>query len=66
MPFVDRIAAEARQLKPFALILTVLAFPFYVLGWVAGFCWTVVLYGIGAVRVGFSDARRRAAVRGAG
>lgn len=58
--FVDRVTAEALNVRPAKAILTVLAVPFYVLGWVIGLLWVVVLFAVGAIKVGILDAKERA------
>jgi hypothetical protein len=55
--FVDRVADQARTVRPLRLLLTVLALPFYVLGWLLGLVVVVVMYAVGAVKVGLADAR---------
>ena len=59
--FVDRVAASALQVRPVKLLLTLLALPFYVLGWVLGLLVVVGLFAVGAVKVGIGDARARLA-----
>lgn len=56
---VDRVAAAAQTVKPLRLLLSVLAFPFYLLGWVAGLCVVVFVWFLAAAQVGFSDVRKR-------
>jgi hypothetical protein len=56
---VDRVAAAAQEIKPLRLLLSVLAFPFYLLGLVAGFVVVVFVWVAAAVQVGFADARGR-------
>lgn len=56
---VDRVAAAAQNVKPLRLVLSVLAFPFYLLGLLAGFVVVVVMWIVAAAQVGFSDARKR-------
>lgn len=57
--FVERVAAQAVAVRPMRLLLTLLALPFYVLGWVVGLLWVAVLFAYGAVKVGIADARSR-------
>jgi len=57
--FIDRVAAQALTVKPLKLLLTLLALPFYLLGWIVGLLWLVIVFAFGAVRVGFADARHR-------
>ena len=56
---VDRVAAAAQNVKLLRLVLSVLAFPFYLLGLLAGFVVVVVMWIVAAAQVGFSDARKR-------
>lgn len=67
--FVDRVAAAAVSVRPAKLLLTLLALPFYVLGWVLGLVYVCVLFAVGACKVGIADARSKASpasVRGDG
>lgn len=59
--FVDRVAVEALQVRPLKAFLTLLALPFYVLGWIAGLLWLALRFAFGAVKVGIADAQARAA-----
>ena len=61
--FVERVAAAAVGVRPAKLLLTLLALPFYVLGWVLGLVYVCVLFAVGAVKVGIADARSRVAPR---
>lgn len=56
---VDRVAAAAQNVKPLRLFLSVLAFPFYLLGLLAGFVVVVAMWIVAAAQVGFTDARKR-------
>lgn len=58
--FVDRVAVEAATVRPVKLLLTLLTLPFYVLGWLVGLLFVVVMFAVGAVKVGVADARERA------
>ena len=58
--FVDRVAASAMQVRPVKLLLTLLALPFYALGWLLGLLVVVAMFAVGAVKVGIADARARA------
>ncbi len=57
--FVDRVAAEALKVRPLKVLLTLLAVPFYVLGFAIGLLVVVVMFAVAAVRVGIEDARTR-------
>lgn len=59
MSAVDRVATAAQTVKPLRLALSVLAFPFYLLGAVAGLVAVVVVWVIAAVQVGYVDVRNR-------
>ena len=59
--FVDRVAIEASSVRPLRVLLTVLALPFYVLGWVLGIAWVVVKFAVAAVKLGIAEAQARAA-----
>lgn len=56
---VDRVAAAAQTVKPLRLLLSLLAFPFYVLGWLVGLLVVAFMWVAAAVQVGFADVRRR-------
>ncbi len=56
---VDRVAEAAQQVKPLRLLLSIVAFPFYLIGLIAGLVWVAVTWIAAAVQVGFADARRR-------
>lgn len=61
MGLFDRVSDEARSLEPLKLVLTVLAVPFVVAGWLAGKIVKalafVALWVVAAVKVGWRDAR---------
>ena len=59
--FVDRVAIEALSVRPLRVLLTVLALPCYVLGWVLGIAWVVVKFAVAAVKLGIAEAQTRAA-----
>lgn len=56
---VDRVAEAAQSVKPLRLFLTVLAFPFYVVGFVAGLVVVAGTWVVAAAQVGFADAYKR-------
>lgn len=56
---VDRVAAAAQTVKPLRIILSVLAFPFYLLGLLAGLIVVLFMWVVAAVQVGFSDVHKR-------
>lgn len=57
--FPDRVAERAQTVNVVKLLLSVLAFPFYVLGAVAGLVFVVVSWSYSAMVVGFGDVRSR-------
>jgi hypothetical protein len=57
--FPERVAERAQSVNVVKLVLSVLAFPFYVLGFVAGVLWLVVRWVYAAVAVGFADGLQR-------
>jgi len=59
--FVERVAVSAVSVKPAKMLLTLLALPFYVLGWVLGVLFVVVQFAVAAVKVGVADARAKVA-----
>ena len=67
---VERIQAEASQVHPGRLLLTLLVGVLYCVGWVAGKTFTVLAVAAGftvaAVKVGWQDARGSAAGRSRG
>jgi hypothetical protein len=64
--FIDRAAAQALDVKFSRVLLTVLAFPFYVLGWIVGLLVVLVLTVWGAIKLGVVDAKARALPAAAG
>lgn len=54
---LDRISAEARQVNWARVVLTILAFPLYVLGWLAGKGFLAIAWAGLAVKAGWQDAR---------
>ena len=57
--FVDRVAVQAQQIRPVKALLTVLAAPFYAVGFAAALVVVVVTWFWAAAQVGWADARRR-------
>ena len=54
---IDRAVSHAVKVRPVRVLLWVVALPFLLIGAAAGLFVAVVLYGWGAVRVGFEDGR---------
>lgn len=55
----DRVAERAATYQPAKILLTVLAVPFYVVGFVVGVLWVALAWAWAAVLVGVGDVRRR-------
>lgn len=64
MTFPARVAAKANELRPARVVLSVLAFPFYVVGLVVGVVWVAVAWAFAAVAVGVADVRARGRAAG--
>jgi len=64
--FVERVAAASTKLGPTKALVTLLALPFYVLGWVLGGLFVVAVFALGAVKLGIADARARSGARSPG
>lgn len=58
--FIERVSTAALSVRPSKLLLTLLALPFYVLGWVLGLLYVAMMFAVGAAKVGISDARAKA------
>jgi len=59
MLFTTRVAVKASEVRPVRALLTVLAFPFYALGFLLGVLWLALTWLFAAAAVGVSDARAR-------
>ena len=57
--FLERVASTSTKIGPVKALFTLLAFPFYLLGWVLGGLFVVAMFAVGAVKLGISDARAR-------
>ena len=55
----DRVQARATTFQPLRAFLSVVAAPFYVLGFLVGLLFVAVAWVVAAVQVGVADARRR-------
>jgi hypothetical protein len=62
--FPERVALKAADVAVAKILLTILALPFYVLGFIAGVLWVAVRWIFAAVVVGFGDVTTRRAVTG--
>lgn len=59
MSYPTRVAAKANELRPARIVLSVLSFPFYVLGLLVGLLIVLVGWVVAAVAVGVSDVKDR-------
>lgn len=57
--FTARVSARAIEIRPARAVLSVLAAPFYALGWLLGLLFVAAVWCVAAGQVGFGDARRR-------
>ena len=64
LSFADRVAAQALEVRFARVLLSLLAFPFYVLGLVLGLIIVAVRWCYAAVLVGIADVRKRGADAG--
>lgn len=55
----DRIAYHAVNVQPLRLLLSILAAPFYAIGFICAVVWFGFAWCYAAVGVGFSDAKSR-------
>lgn len=60
--FPERVAVKAADVAVAKVLLTILALPFYVLGFVVGVVWVAMRWIFAAVVVGFADVNTRRAV----
>ena len=58
--YPNRVAARAAQIRPLSVLLSVLVFPFYVIGFVVGVVWLLISWAFAAVLVGMSAAKPKA------
>lgn len=63
---LDRISAEARQVDWIKVLLTVVAAPLYVVGWMAGKGFLALAWVGLCVKAGWQDARRSRTVEPTG
>ena len=63
MTFPERVALKAQTVRPVQVLLTILAAPFYVIGFLIGFIWAALVWLWAATTVGFADARSRGGAR---
>jgi uncharacterized membrane protein (DUF485 family) len=62
----DRVQARAATFQPLRAFLSVLAAPFYAIGFLVGLLLVIVSWVVAAVQVGAADARARRAPAGDG
>ena len=59
---LDQVHAHARELRPLRVLLTILAFPFFALGWIVrtvfGAVWFVLAWCWAAIVVGWNTGKR--------
>jgi hypothetical protein len=55
---LDRVAAEARDVRVGRALLTVVVGVFWAVGWAAGMVVTGITFAAAAAKVGWQDARR--------
>ncbi len=53
--FVDRVADRSAEIRVVRLLLSIVALPFYVVGFAVGALWLAARWAYAAVAVGFSD-----------
>lgn len=58
MSYPERVAAKASEIEWGRAVLSILAFPFYALGFLVGLFLALVAFAWAAVAVGVSDARK--------
>lgn len=56
---VDRVAVAALEIKPLRILLSLVAAPFYALGFLIGLVLVALTWVYAAVQVGVADARRK-------
>lgn len=57
--FADRVGSRALEIRPVAVLLFIVAAPFWLLGFAAALVWFLVKWVLAAVLVGWSDAKAR-------
>lgn len=57
--FADRVAVQALTIRPVAILLWVVAAPFWLIGFMVGVLWWLVRWVLAAVLVGWADAAAR-------
>lgn len=59
MSYVQRVGDQAQQIRLTRVLLSLVAAPFYAVGWLVGILAVAVLWMFAAVAVGFGDAKNR-------
>lgn len=59
MKMTDDVARAAAEIRPARALFTLLALPFYVLGFVASVIYVGGLWAIAAITIGFKEGRAR-------
>jgi hypothetical protein len=62
LAYTERVAERAAEVRFVQLLLTIIALPFFVLGWVVGLIWLAVRWCYAAVLVGFEQVAKREGV----
>lgn len=57
--YVDRVADRAAEIKVVALILSLIALPFYLLGGLVAIVWLAIRWSYAALLVGFADVKSK-------
>jgi hypothetical protein len=57
--FPERVAERAADIRVARILLTLLAVPFYVLGFIVGVVWVGLRWAFAAVAIGVTDVSRR-------
>lgn len=55
--FADRVADQAREIRFVRVLLTVLATPFFAIGWLVGMIWVAFTWVLAATAEGFTQAK---------
>lgn len=55
--FADRVADHAREIRFVRVLLTIIAAPFFAIGWLVGMIWVAFTWVLAAAAVGFEQAK---------
>lgn len=64
--FPTRVAQQAAEVRIARIVLSVIASPFWLLGYLVAFVVCVFVWCIAAIQVGYQDGRKRKVADGAG